>query len=93
MSVLAPGVLSACSAVPPPLESKEAQDSVLTDDSLFSSAKGTSTKAAWGGRRLHASLSQQVGQGNTVTEVQALEKGLRTMTLATLAEVTTEMCS
>lgn len=69
MSVLAPGVFSAHSAVLPPLESKEAQDSVLNDvDSLSFSAKGTFPKAAWGGRCLHA-LSEQVGQGNTVTEV------------------------
>lgn len=45
MSVLAPGVFSAHSAVLPPLESKEAQDSVLNDvDSLSFSAKELSQK-------------------------------------------------
>lgn len=46
MSVLTLGVFSAHSAFLPWLESKEGKDSVLIDvDSLFSSTKGTFTKA------------------------------------------------
>lgn len=76
MSVLTPGAFSAHSAFLPWLKSKEANDSVLIDgDSLFFSTKGAFTKTAGGGRYLKASISQQVSQGSTATEVHSLRKG------------------
>lgn len=76
MSVLTPGVFSAHSAFLPWLESKEAKDPVLIDgDSLIFSIEGAFTKALGGGRCLKASISQQVSQGSTATEVHSLRKG------------------
>lgn len=76
MSVLTRGAFSAHSASPPGLESKEAKDSVLRDAGwLFFPTWGAFIKKWGGGRYLSTSISQQVSQGNMVTEVYSLGRG------------------